>query len=364
MPSCCASARYSGPGRKAKHAARDDRARPHGRQHGAASAARRARLRRLRRRAPRRSRASRAEGGATPATSLRRARREARAAAGDLADGAGGASSTRRSRAAPACSRRATSSIDGGNSHYRRRSRARRGAARAGGIHYVDVGTSGGVFGLERGYCLMIGGEPRRSRASSRSSRRSRPASDAAPRTAGRDGRAAAARERGYLHCGPHGAGHFVKMVHNGIEYGLMAAYAEGLEHAAPRRRGHAPSERRRRDERRSRIPSTTSTHFDLADDRRALAARQRDRLVAARSHRAARSRRTRRSRASTARVRLGRGALDDPGRDRRGRAGARCSRRRSSSASPRAAQADFAQPGALGAARRVRRPRQPKERR
>ena len=123
--------------------------------------------------------------------------------------------------------------IDGGNSHYHDDIR-RAGAMRAKGLHYLDVGTSGGVWGLDRGYCLMIGGD------------------DAAvgrldpifaalapgPGTIGRTPSRAAGRgtaEQGYLHCGPAGAGHFVKMVHNGIEYGLMAAYAEGfnlLKHA------------------------------------------------------------------------------------------------------------------------------------
>ena len=91
------------------------------------------------------------------------------------------------------------------------------------------MGTSGGVWGLERGYCLMIGGDPRPPcSASTRSSRRSRPAAGPSPRTPGRE-KASGTAEDGYLHCGASGAGHFVKMVHNGIEYGIMAAYAEGL---------------------------------------------------------------------------------------------------------------------------------------
>ena len=122
--------------------------------------------------------------------------------------------------------------IDGGNSHYHddiRRSRD----LRARGIEYVDVGTSGGVWGSERGYCLMIGGEPAVVERLDPIFRTLAPGIDAAPRTPGRDPRGTA--ERGYLHCGPSGAGHFVKMVHNGIEYGIMAAYAEGfniLRHA------------------------------------------------------------------------------------------------------------------------------------
>ena len=96
------------------------------------------------------------------------------------------------------------------------------------GIHYVDVGTSGGVWGLERGYCMMIGGETRPCSTSIRSSRRWR--RDAATSIARPDARKlGGTSEEGYLHCGPNGGGHFVKMVHNGIEYGMMAAYAEGL---------------------------------------------------------------------------------------------------------------------------------------
>jgi 6-phosphogluconate dehydrogenase len=123
--------------------------------------------------------------------------------------------------------------IDGGNSFYRDDVvRARRLAAR--GVHHLDCGTSGGVWGLERGYCLMIGGEPAIVRRLAPLFEALAPGADSAPPTPGREGRGGSA-ERGYLHCGPNGAGHFVKMVHNGIEYGLMAAYAEGfnvLRHA------------------------------------------------------------------------------------------------------------------------------------
>jgi len=117
--------------------------------------------------------------------------------------------------------------IDGGNSYYH--DDIRRSSELAGkGIHYVDIGTSGGVFGLERGFCLMIGGEEDVVLRLDPLFRTIAPGVDAAPRTPGRTGEPAPA-ERGYLHCGPHGAGHFVKMVHNGIEYGIMAAYAEGM---------------------------------------------------------------------------------------------------------------------------------------
>lgn len=117
--------------------------------------------------------------------------------------------------------------IDGGNSYYH--DDIRRGAELGSkGIHYVDVGTSGGVAGRERGYCLMIGGESEIVQHLDPIFAALAPGIEAAPRTFGRH-RPGGTAEQGYLHCGPHGAGHFVKMVHNGIEYGLMAAYAEGL---------------------------------------------------------------------------------------------------------------------------------------
>jgi 6-phosphogluconate dehydrogenase len=117
--------------------------------------------------------------------------------------------------------------IDGGNSYYRDDiERAKRLSEP--GIHYIDVGTSGGVFGLDRGFCLMIGGEREPVERLDPIFRTIAPGVEAAPRTRGASGEPSTA-ERGYLHCGPPGAGHFVKMVHNGIEYGLMAAYAEGL---------------------------------------------------------------------------------------------------------------------------------------
>jgi 6-phosphogluconate dehydrogenase len=117
--------------------------------------------------------------------------------------------------------------IDGGNSYYRD-DIDRAAHLRGRGIHYVDVGTSGGVFGLERGFCLMIGGEDAVVQRLDPLFRTIAPGVDTAARTPGRGGEPTTA-ENGYLHCGPNGAGHFVKMVHNGIEYGLMAAYAEGL---------------------------------------------------------------------------------------------------------------------------------------
>jgi 6-phosphogluconate dehydrogenase len=117
--------------------------------------------------------------------------------------------------------------IDGGNSYYIDDIRRAKELAPA-GIHYVDVGTSGGVWGLERGYCMMIGGEVDVVRHLDPIFATLAPGRGDIPRTPGRE-QAGGTSEQGYLHCGPNGAGHFVKMVHNGIEYGLMAAYAEGL---------------------------------------------------------------------------------------------------------------------------------------
>jgi 6-phosphogluconate dehydrogenase len=123
--------------------------------------------------------------------------------------------------------------VDGGNSHFRL-DIDRAAALKEKRIHYIDVGTSGGVWGLERGYCLMIGGEKPVVQQLDPIFKALAPPIDSATRTSGREKKPTTA-EHGYLHCGPSGAGHFVKMVHNGIEYGIMAAYAEGfniLRHA------------------------------------------------------------------------------------------------------------------------------------
>jgi 6-phosphogluconate dehydrogenase len=131
--------------------------------------------------------------------------------------------------------------IDGGNSFYADDIRRARELAPK-RIDYVDVGTSGGVFGLERGYCMMIGGPGEAVRRLDPIFRTLAPGAGEAPRTPGRESLRGTA-ELGYLHCGANGAGHFVKMVHNGIEYGIMAAYAEGfgvLRHANAGKRGHA----------------------------------------------------------------------------------------------------------------------------
>ena len=117
--------------------------------------------------------------------------------------------------------------VDGGNSYYRDDIlRAKRFGER--GMHYIDCGTSGGILGLERGYCLMIGGEPEIVRHLEPIFATLAPGAGNTAKTPGREKRSSTA-DRGFLHCGPHGAGHFVKMVHNGIEYGMMAAYAEGM---------------------------------------------------------------------------------------------------------------------------------------
>jgi 6-phosphogluconate dehydrogenase len=117
--------------------------------------------------------------------------------------------------------------IDGGNSYYHDDLR-RSAELKAKGIHYLDVGTSGGVWGSKRGYCMMIGGDEASIQRLDPIFAALAPSIEAAPRTPGRE-KLGGTAERGYLHCGPSGAGHFVKMVHNGIEYGMMAAYAEGL---------------------------------------------------------------------------------------------------------------------------------------
>ena len=131
--------------------------------------------------------------------------------------------------------------IDGGNSYYVDDLR-RAAELKEKGLHYVDVGTSGGVWGKERGYCMMIGGEEPIVRRLDPIFAALAPGIETAPRTPGRE-KLPGTSESGYLHCGPNGAGHFVKMVHNGIEYGVMAAYAEGLtilRHANVGKQSHA----------------------------------------------------------------------------------------------------------------------------
>ncbi len=134
--------------------------------------------------------------------------------------------------------------IDGGNSFYKDDIRRAKSCALA-RLHYVDVGTSGGVWGLERGYCMMIGGEAEVVRALDPIFATLAPGLGTIPRTAGRDATADDRAERGYIHAGPAGAGHFVKMVHNGIEYGLMQAYAEGFDVLKGRASEKLPEEER-----------------------------------------------------------------------------------------------------------------------
>jgi 6-phosphogluconate dehydrogenase len=133
--------------------------------------------------------------------------------------------------------------IDGGNTFYQDDIR-RAGALRAKGIHYLDVGTSGGVFGLERGFCLMIGGDRAVAERLDPIFATLAPGDDGVARTPGRAGDGGRA-ERGYAYCGPHGAGHFVKMIHNGIEYGMMQAFAEGLDILRCASKESLPAERR-----------------------------------------------------------------------------------------------------------------------
>ena len=153
--------------------------------------------------------------------------------------------------------------IDGGNSHYHD-DIARAASLRERGLHYADMGTSGGVWGLDRGYCLMIGGEKDVVDRLTPIFRTLAPGLGTIPPAAGREDRKSTASE-GFLHCGPAGAGHFVKMIHNGIEYGLMAAYAEGfniLHHGDIGKRGRAADS----ETAPLRNPEHYQYDFDLAD--------------------------------------------------------------------------------------------------
>ncbi len=150
--------------------------------------------------------------------------------------------------------------IDGGNSHYTD-DITRATGLQASGIHYVDVGTSGGIWGLDRGYCLMIGGEDEVVDRLGPIWASVAPGPGSADRTPGREGDPSPA-EQGYLHCGPVGAGHFVKMVHNGIEYGMMASLAEGLNVIA-----HANAGRATRDADAETAPLEHPEHFQYDID-------------------------------------------------------------------------------------------------
>ena len=150
--------------------------------------------------------------------------------------------------------------IDGGNSHYHD-DIERAKSLQSSGVHYVDVGTSGGIWGLDRGYCLMIGGDDEVVNRLEPIWASVAPGVDAAARTPGRDGNPSPS-EQGFLHCGPAGAGHFVKMVHNGIEYGMMASFAEGLNILA-----HANVGRTTRDSDAETAPLEHPEHFQYAID-------------------------------------------------------------------------------------------------
>ncbi len=244
--------------------------------------------------------------------------------------------------------------IDGGNSHYHDDIR-HAAMLREKGIHHVDVGTSGGVWGFERGFCLMIGGEDEVVDRLSPIFASVAPGVGDAPRTPGRTGDPSPA-EHGYYHCGPNGAGHFVKMVHNGIEYGLMAAYAEGLNIIANADIGQAAARDGRRD-RTAREPRALPVRGRHDGGRGGLAARQRRRLVAARPDCRSplcvpEARGVRRPCLG-----LGRGPLDVDRSDRGGRSNPRPDHRALLPlrlAQPRRLR----EPAALGDAQGVRRPR------
>ena len=169
--------------------------------------------------------------------------------------------------------------VDGGNSYYHDDIR-RAAALKEKRIQYVDVGVSGGVWGLERGYCMMIGGEAEAVRHLDPIFKALAPGLETAPRTPGRTGEPTTA-ENGYLHCGPNGGGHFVKMVHNGIEYGLMAAFAEGLNIL---KNADAGTRRQEVDAETTplRHPELYRYKLDLTGYSRSVAARQCYRFLAA----------------------------------------------------------------------------------
>ena len=169
--------------------------------------------------------------------------------------------------------------IDGGNSYYVDDIRRAKELASK-GIHYVDVGTSGGVWGLERGYCMMIGGEKEVVEHLDPIFATLAPGLGNIPRTPGRE-KLGGTAEQGYLHCGANGAGHFVKMVHNGIEYGIMAAYAEGL---GVLKSANVGKQQTAADAETTplREPAAVSIRFQPGGRGRSLAAGQRHRLLAA----------------------------------------------------------------------------------
>ena len=205
--------------------------------------------------------------------------------------------------------------IDGGNSYYIDDIRRAKELAPK-GINYVDVGTSGGVWGLERGYCMMIGGPDAAVQHLDPIFKTIAPGIGDIPRTAGRE-KLGGTAEQGYLHCGPSGGGHFVKMVHNGIEYGLMAAYAEGfnvLKSANVGKQTHAADA----ETTPLRDPEHYQYDFNLADVIRSVAARQRDCLLAIGLDRVGPDRRSHSREVRWTRFRFRRRSLDHQGLDRR----------------------------------------------
>ena len=189
-------------------------------------------------------------------------REEAGEAAGGLVDGPGGGRGQDHRRSPARILSASDILIDGGNSYYVDDIRRAKELAPK-GIHYVDVGTSGGVWGLERGYCMMIGGEQEVVKHLDPIFATLAPGMGDIPRTPGRE-KAGGTAEQGYLHCGPNGAGHFVKMVHNGIEYGIMAAYAEGLGVLRAANIGKQEHDDRRRDDAAAR-PRALSVRLQSA---------------------------------------------------------------------------------------------------
>ena len=204
--------------------------------------------------------------------------------------------------------------IEGGNSYYHDDIR-RAGELKAKKIHYVDVGVSGGVWGLERGYCHMIGGEDAIVKHLDPIFRSLAPGVEAAPRTPGATG-APSQAEMGYLHCGPNGAGHFVKMVHNGIEYGLMAAYAEGLQYHQESQCRHAETRNRCRNDAAAQ-PGALSVRDRCIAGRRGVAPRQRGRFLAARPDSQCFARQQRSGELPRSRLGFRRGSLDSACRHR-----------------------------------------------
>ena len=250
--------------------------------------------------------------------------------------------------------------IDGGNSYYIDDIRRAQELQKS-GLHYLDVGVSGGVWGLERGYCLMIGGEGEQVAHLDSIFKTLAPGRGDLERTRGREKDSGTAEE-GYLHCGASGAGHFVKMVHNGIEYGIMAAYAEGLnilKHANAGKQQHAADA----ETTPLRNPEHYQYDLNLADVVGSLAARQRDRFLAARPHRHRAARRARPGKIRRASLRFRRRALDHQSRHRRSLPGAGIERG-ALRALRLARRRRFCQQTALRHALRIRRPHRTHERR